>query len=411
MSATPEQGREQDAIDRDHDQHQGRGGAHRERAEDEHGQRGPDQDHRAALSARQGRVDEQLDHREHGADDRELPDVVGDRPEVVAADEQQGEVREHQRRQHPDQTEPCRHAQGQQQGAPARRLLGQRREGVDHHELRQEQDRLGHDQAGGVEPGVGVRHGRAGDQDVGVRQREEREQGLAAVADLAEQLEARVPLAVWHVDARAPQREPADEHRKPAAQRDTRHGGELRRPDQHQREAAGDPADALGEVEERERLPATFSLQHSGLGAHVGEREGGDADQQCGREAFEVQHRVEHRREREADRAEHEGTAQPDPEHHPFDGDHLLGIRGDPASTGGLQPQREHADHQEGSHQRRECAVGLLADGVRREHGVAVGRQVHDPHRDRDDGAAAQPATGLGRHLAHGGEAYVWRTT
>ena len=314
----------------------------------EHGQRGPDQDHRTALAARQRGVDEQLDHREQGADDRELPEVVRDRREVVAADEQQGEVREHQRRQHPDQAESGRHAQGQQQRAPARRLLRHRREGVDHHELRQEQDRLGHDQARCVEPRLGVRHGRAGDQDVGVRQGEEGEQGLAAVPDLAEQVEARVALAVGCVGARAPQREPADQHGQPAAERDAGHGGELGRPDQDQDEAEREPADALREVDQRERCPASLALQHAGLGAHVGERERRDADHQRGREAVEMQHGVEQRRERQAERAQDQRAAQPDPEHDALDRDHLVGGGRDPSGAGRLQPQREHADHQAG---------------------------------------------------------------
>ncbi len=45
----------------------------------EHDERRPDHDDRTALAARQRRVDEQLDHRQQRADDRELPEVVGDR--------------------------------------------------------------------------------------------------------------------------------------------------------------------------------------------------------------------------------------------------------------------------------------------------------------------------------------------
>ena len=214
--------------------------------------------------------------------------------------------------------------------------------------------------------------------------------------------------SLWGTSARGPrQRERRrSTHRQPAAQGDAGHRCELRGPEDDEPDAEEDPAEALGEVDQRQQPPAPLALEHAGLGAHVGERERRDADHQRGREAVEVQHRVEHGGEREADRAEHECAAQPDAEHHPLDGDHLLGVRGDPAGAGGLQPQRQHADHQQGAHQRRERAVRLLADRVRREHGVAVGRQVHDPHRDGDDGTAAQPAAGLGRHLAHGPEAY-----
>ena len=62
----------------------------------------------------------------------------------------------------------------------------------------------------------------------------------------------------------------------------------------------------------------------------------------------------------------------------------------DPAGAGGLQPEGEHADHEQGAHQRREGAVRVLADGVRRDHRVGVGRDVHDRDRHRDDGAAAE---------------------
>ena len=69
------------------------------------------------------------------------------------------------------------------QSAPARPFVSRRhrRERDHHHELRQEQHRLGEDQAAGVQAGVVRVEDVAGDDDVDVGQREEREQGLRVV--------------------------------------------------------------------------------------------------------------------------------------------------------------------------------------------------------------------------------------
>ena len=66
-------------------------------------------------------------------------------------------------------------------------------EGDDHDELGQEQHRLGQDQARGVDAGLVVVEGVAGHDDVGVRQREEGQQGLGVVSRLPEDVRRRVP--------------------------------------------------------------------------------------------------------------------------------------------------------------------------------------------------------------------------
>ncbi len=210
----------------------------------------------------------------------------------------------------------------------------------------------------GVEAGLGVRHGRAGDQDVGVREGEEGEQGLAAVPDLAEQLEARVPLAVRYVDAGPPQREPADQHRHPAAERDAGHRGELRRA----RSGSGRGRTRPGRAPGRGRpAPAAPSA------ARPGARRPGRPCRSAGtppaptisavgrlsRCSTALSTGASARQTAPSTRA----LRSPTPSTTRSIATTWSGWAADPAGAGGLQPQRQHADHQQGAHQRRERAV------------------------------------------------------
>ena len=55
-----------------------------------------------------------------------------------------------------------------------------------------------------------------------------------------------------------------------------------------------------------------------------------------------------------------------------------------PAGAGGLQPEREHVDHEQQAHDGGEGAVLRRTEQPGGQDGEAVGRHVHDAHRDGD---------------------------
>ena len=136
--------------------------------------------------------------------------------------------------------------------------------------------------------------------------------------------------------------------------------------------------------------PAPLALEDAGLAAHDRERHGHHRDQRRGGQAVEPQHDVEQRGEQQEQHAERDRGAVGDPEDRLLDLRDVLGLGGDPPRRRRLQAELEHGDHQQGGHQARERAVRARAEHARGDHREAVGRDVHDPHRDRDRAAAAE---------------------
>ena len=64
-----------------------------------------------------------------------------------------------------------------------------------------------------------------------------------------------------------------------------------------------------------------------------------------------------------------------------------------PARAGGLEPEREDVDHEQHAHDGGERAVLRRPEQPGGQDDEAVGRQVHDAHRDGDDGAVAHHLT------------------
>ena len=181
-----------------------------------------EQDGRPATLAGQHGVDQQLEHREQGAEDREQPQLVLHLGVVVAADEDHRDVGQQPRADGADQRRgPATRHEAADQGAAALAGRGHRGERDHHHELRQEQHRLGQDQAAGVEAGLVVVEHVAGDDDVGVREREERQQRQACCGSTRGRCAAAEscrPSLVVDVVAQQP---PADRDRDVTAPRAT----------------------------------------------------------------------------------------------------------------------------------------------------------------------------------------------
>ena len=281
-----------------------------------------------------------------------------------------------------------------------------RREGDDHDELRQEQHRLAQDQTPGVEAGHVLGKDHAGHQDVGVGEREEREQRMRVRRDLAQDpptaLDDGVPEAVrdpaWPHVAEG---ERTHEGRQPGADGDAEHrpegGGE-----KEDRDGADDqPAQPDAQVHPAERAPALLALEDARLPADEGERHRGHADHQGGVPAGELEGPGDQRGQREAQHAEGDRG----PVRRPHDaGLELLAPRRlghDLPGAGGLQPQGQHVDHEQQAHQAGDRAVLGGAEHAGRHDGEPVGGNVLDTHRDRDAGTAAQEAAQASGGLRH----------
>ncbi len=380
---------EQDDVDhQDHRDHAGHGGglagADRER---HHGR--PDEVDGASRLTGDHAVDQQLDGREHRAQQREDPQLVLDGVVLRTTDEGEGQSAER-----PDDDGPDR-AQGQHEGdAPdqrraASRLGGHRGERHHDDELGKEQQALHEDQSARVEAGGVTVQDEPAQDHVGVGQHEEREQGLRVGCDLTEDGAITVGPGVRGaaVGRRLAQGQPADHGRCREADGQPERSDRLVGPpeQQHRAQEAGD---AHAEVEDREREPATLALEDAGLPADHGHRPGDQGEAGGRGHALEVEHRVEDRCQRQADEPQHPRRAVAHAHDCSLDLADVVRRRGDPPGAGRLDAQHQHTDDQAQSGHRGEPAVLARPQQAGGDQRRGVRRDVHDADRDGDGGAA-----------------------
>ncbi len=184
---------------------------------------------------------------------------------------------------------------------------------------------------------------------------------------------------------------------------DPGHGAQRVRLHEQGHHAEADPADADRQVDRGQRPPPPLALQDAGLAAHHRQRYDGHGDEGRRTPVVEVEREHDDRGGREHHRPQGQRGGVAGGHHLVLDA--LVVRRGaDPAGRGGLQPQREHVDDQEQTHDRGQRAVLGGPEQAGRDDDEAVGGEVHDRHGDRDDGAAPQgaPARGRGVHVVKG---------
>ena len=84
----------------------------------------------------------------------------------------------------------------------------------------------------------------------------------------------------------------------------------VRRAPEDQRDAGDQPEDAAGEVQHRDRPPASLALQHPELAAEVGDRDRAEREQAGREQAVEAQQPVDRRGGEEQQATHHQGGAQ-----------------------------------------------------------------------------------------------------
>ena len=139
--------------------------------------------------------------------------------------------------------------------------------------------------------------------------------------------------------------------------------------------------------------PASLALQDAALPAHHGDRQGGDREERRRQPGVEAQGQGDGRYGGQADDREHHGRAVARREDLRLDPVEVAGRGRDPPCAGGLQPEREHADHHQQPHDGGEGAVLTGPEEARGQDREPVGGDVHHAHGDRDDPAARAART------------------
>jgi hypothetical protein len=265
------------------------------------------------------------------------------------------------------------------------------------HELRQEQAGFGHDHAGRVVAAVPAVEQTAGEQHVGVRDDEEREQRVGAVHGLAQHLLDLLDGAA----GRAAQQERAEQRRYGGAEREADHRRRHARVYEQRTAAEDQPADPGRDVDGRQFGPVLAALQHAELGSHHREEAQRRGDHHGRDDRFDVQQPHDQRGREQADRGQAQRGAATGLQHAVGQrGLARTAVGGNPAGAGGLQSQGGDVADQQQPEQGCDGSELLRDQPVDRNQGETVGGHVHDGHTDGDHGGAAEEGQpGCGRLL------------
>ena len=181
----PHQDGEQHRVDAEHEQQQGVPGGHEGHGGQDDGQGSPEPPHRMAVRAGEGRLHEQLDHRDDRAQHREEPQVRLHGGVGRSADERQRESRQEHRARDGPQPDAEDDAQAGEVQVPWPGAASEGGERHDGDEGGEEQHGLGQDQPRGVDAGLVRGQDYPGGEDVDLGQREEGEQGVRVVQHVA----------------------------------------------------------------------------------------------------------------------------------------------------------------------------------------------------------------------------------
>jgi len=199
---------------------------------------------------------------------------------------------------------------------------------------------------------------------------------------------------------RPAERPPPDHRGSHGGDGDPEHGHRLRGVPQDERDADDQAWDPQGQVDRRQRGPPPLALQDPGLGPHQRQRYRGERHQHRGKHAVESEHALEQRGEHQEQDAERAGGEPAHAEHLVLDLHPVLRLGRDPACSGRLEPERQHAGDEQGGHQGRDGAVLVRAEDPGGEDGEAVGADVGqaDGHRHRAAAAGEVPQPFPRRH-------------
>ncbi len=205
--------------------------------------------------------------------------------------------------QRADDAERHHHGDAAQQGRAPGRLGRHRRERDHDHELRQEQHAFTRIRPPAYRPDAcGVEHD-AGEDHVGVGEGEEGEQRVRVARGLAQDRRSswcRRTMSGTCAVRGSPQGQPADDRRRGEPDRHAQHGPNSVGRQNSSSGADHQPRDTGREVDEGQGRPTSLALEDAGLATHDRHRHATSATQRRGRQAVEVQSRVDHRRQRQA---------------------------------------------------------------------------------------------------------------